>query len=536
VPAPAYASGPSDAPLLADTLGGALRRRARETPDAEALVALEDGVRLTWAELDARADAVARGLLGSGIGLGDRVAVYAPNGADWVALQLGAARTGAVLVALNPAYRAAELRYALAHSEARLLFARPEFRGSDYREIVAAVRPDLPRLERAVFFGDPEWDAFPVEAGAGGEVVPEPFDADALLSMQYTSGTTGTPKAATLTHHNVVNNAWFGARRAGIGAGERIAVPVPLFHIYGTTFGTAVMLVRGATMVLTGAAFDPGAVLRAVAAERCTCAYGVPAMWIAMLEHPLRRELDLSSLDKGMAAGALCPPEVMRRIVDWLPGATIGYGMTETSPSSIQTRTDDDPDRRVGTVGRVMDHVEIKIADPFTGRCLERGEKGEVCTRGYLVMPGYWRDPERTAEAIDPRRWMHTGDLGVMDDEGYVSIVGRIKDIVIRGGENIDTGEVENVLYAHEAVAEAYVVGVPDERMGEELMAFVRVREGAALSEDEVRGAVKATLAGFKVPRYVRFTTDFPMTSSGKVQKFRLQERALAELRPAPTD
>jgi fatty-acyl-CoA synthase len=533
VRAPAYASGPSDAPLVADTMGVVLRRRAQEAPDGEALVAAEEGVRLTWGELDARADAVGRGLLGAGIGLGDRVAVYAPNGADWVALQLAAGRVGAVLVALNPAYRATELRYALAHCEARLLFARPEFRGSDYREIVAAVAPDLPQLERAIFFGTEEWEAFAV---AGGPVEPAPFDADAVLSLQYTSGTTGTPKAAALTHHNVLNNAWFGGRRLGVGPGERIAVPVPLFHTFGVTYGTAVSLVHAATMVLPSAAFDPAAVLRAAAAERCSCAYGVPAMWIALLEHPLRAELDLSALDKGLAAGALCPPEVMRRLLDWLPGAGIGYGMTETSPCSAQTSTADDPVRRAETVGRVMEHAEVKIADPFTGRCLERGEKGEVCTRGYLVMPGYWRDPERTAEAIDERRWMHTGDLGVMDDDGYVSIVGRIKDIVIRAGENIDTGEVENVLYAHEAVAEAYVIGVPDERMGEELMAWIRVREGADLSEEDVRAAVRDTLAGFKVPRYVRFATDFPMTSTGKVQKFRLREQALSELGVTPTD
>jgi fatty-acyl-CoA synthase len=534
VPTYSYVSGASDEPLRGETIGAALRRQAQERAGEEAIVAVAEDRRLTYGQLDEAVDELARALLAAGIGVGDRVALYAPNCADWVLVQYAVAWVGGILVALNPAYRAEELAYALEHSGSRLLFATPSFKTSDYREIVGSVHPRLPELSDAVFFGTEEHKAFvergtSVDAGELSEREGE-FDFDALVAMQYTSGTTGKPKAATLTHHNILNNAYFGGRRLGYGGSDRVCVPVPLFHIFGTSYGTLATLIHGATMVLPGPAFEPAAVIKALDAERCTSLYGVPAMFVALLESLEEQPLDLPALRTGLVAGAACPPKLMRRVVDLIPEVGMGYGMTETSPCSFQSSIADDLEDRVNTVGTIMPHVEVKIADPATGRCLPRGERGEICTRGYSVMPGYWQDPERTEEAIDRYRWMHTGDVGVMDDRGYLRVVGRIKDIVIRGGENIDATEIEARLFDHEDVVEAYVVGVPDERMGEELMAWVRRRDGANLDDADVRGYLKQRLSHHKVPRYVQFTDEFPVTSSGKVQKFRLREQAIEEL------
>jgi fatty-acyl-CoA synthase len=526
----AYASGPAPEPLLAETIGAALRRTARAQPDREAVVSIEEGRRLSYRELDEHVDAVARGLLAADIQVGDRVALCAPNCLEWVLLQYAVARVGAVLVALNPAYRESELEYALGHSASRLLFVRAA--SANHQAMVEALGGRLEPLEDVVLLG--ALDRL-IDGGRG--VAPEAlaereaaFDFDALAAMQYTSGTTGVPKAATLTHHSILNNGLFGGQRMGYTGDERICVPVPLFHIFGTTFGTLAALAHGAMMVLPGARFDPGQVLAAVESERCTSLYGVPTMFLGILEHPERESFDLSSLRTGLAAGALCPAQMMRRLVEIMPEIGIGYGMTETAPCSLQTSVEDDLDRRLETVGTVCPHIEVKIVDVSTGRCARRGERGEICARGYSVMAGYWHDPERTAEAIDDRRWMHTGDLGVMDDDGYVRVVGRSKDIVIRGGENIDVREVEDLLFGHEAIAEAHVIGVPDERMGEELVAWVRLHEGASLDELHVQAYVRQRLAYFKVPRHVRFASEFPMTTSGKVQKFVLRERIMEEL------
>jgi fatty-acyl-CoA synthase len=529
-----YLNGPSDEPLRAETIGAALRRQRRQHAGDEALVAVEEGTRLTYGELDAAVDEVARGLLAAGVGVGDRIALYAPNCADWVLTQHAAARVGAILVALNPAYRAKELAYALEHSGSRLLFAQPSFKSSDYTEIVGSLRSSLPDLSEALFFGTDDHRTF-LDRGTAVDAKElrareDEFDFDTLVAMQYTSGTTGTPKAATLTHHNILNNGYFGGRRLGYGGTDRVCVPVPLFHIFGTTYGTLATLVHGATMVLSGAAFAPAKVLETLEAERCTSLYGVPAMFVALFEALEEKSFDLGVLRTGLVAGAACPPKLMRRVIDLIPEAGVGYGMTETSPCSVQSSVQDDLEDRVNTVGTIMPHVEVKIADPSNGRCLPRGERGEICTRGYSVMPGYWHDPERTAEAIDSERWMHTGDLGVVDDRGYLRVVGRIKDLVIRGGENIDTGEIEARLHEHDEIVEAHVVGVPDERMGEELMAWVRCRDDASLTEASVRDYLKAQVSHHKVPRYVQFTDEFPMTSSGKVKKFRLREQGIEEL------
>jgi len=538
VPTPqllAESSGPVDLPLLSQTIGDCLRERATLDPEREALVVVDQGVRLSYGELDAAVDELALALLAAGLQPGDRVALWAPNCAEWMLLQYATARVGAILVCVNPAYRAHELRFVLGQSGSRLLVSAPAFKGSDYRAMVAEVRADLPTLERVVFLGE-DWEALRRE---GAAVPVEMMRARAAglrdtdkINIQYTSGTTGFPKGATLTHRNILNNGREVGRISGYTAADRVCVPVPFYHCFGMVMGNLAALAWGACVVVPAAAFDPVATLRAIEAERCTSLYGVPTMFIAELACPELPGVDLSSLRTGIMAGSPCPVEVMKRVVTemHMTEVTICYGMTETSPVSTQTRADDDLERRVSTVGRVHPHLTVRVVDPQSGAVLPRGVPGELCTRGYSVMTGYWQEPEMTAEAIDGEGFMHTGDLAVMDPDGYLAIVGRIKDLVIRGGENVYPREVEEFLYTHPDVVDVQVIGVPDATYGEELCAWVVLRGGSSLEAEELRAWCRGRLAHYKVPRYVRMTDTFPMTVTGKVQKYKMRETSVAEL------
>jgi fatty-acyl-CoA synthase len=526
----AYAHGASDVPLLGETIGANLDRTVARVPDREALVSRHQDVRWTYAELAERVDRLARALLASGLQKGDRVGVWSPNGAEWILVQYATAKAGIVLVNVNPAYRTSELEYALNQSGCRRLFAATTFKTSDYRAIVEEVAPRCPALEETVFFGTPEWEE--LAAGTDRDVELPALDFNEPINIQYTSGTTGFPKGATLSHHNILNNGYFVAEYCRFTEADRVCIPVPFYHCFGMVMGNLGSTSHGACMVIPAPAFEAEATLEAVAEERCTALYGVPTMFIAELGHPRFEEFDLSSLRTGIMAGSPCPVEVMRQVMDRMHMAdvTICYGMTETSPVSTQTGADDDVEHRVGTVGRVHPHVEIRVADPETGLTLGHDEPGELCTRGYSVMLGYWDDPERTAEAIDAARWMHTGDLAVMDADGYVRIVGRSKDMIIRGGENVYPREIEEFLYTHPDVADVQVIGVPDERFGEEIMAWVQLREGAEADPDALQEFCRASIAHYKVPRYWKVVDSFPMTITGKVQKYKMRETAVEEL------
>jgi fatty-acyl-CoA synthase len=473
-------------------------------------------------------------LLSLGLRKGDRVGVWGPNRAEWALVQYATAKLGVILVNINPAYRRNELEYALRQSGCRLLFAATSVKGSDFVAMAAEVEPDLPALERAIFFESPEWE----ELAAGGAPVDEvraatrELDFDDPINIQYTSGTTGFPKGATLSHHNLLNNGHFIAALLGYTEADRVCIPNPLYHCFGMVIGNLACTSRGACMVYPAETFDPEATLRACAQERCTSLYGVPTMFIAELGLPNFGDFDLSSLRTGIMAGSPCPIEVMKRVGSemGIEQISIAFGQTETSPVSTLVRVDDTLEHRCGTVGQVMPHTEIKVIDPSTGLILPRGEPGEFCARGYLVMRGYWNDPERTDEAIDPAGWMHSGDLATLDEDGYVRIVGRIKDMVIRGGENVYPREVEEFLYSHPDVTDVQVIGVPDERYGEELMAWVVLRAGASLTDEQLREFCRGKIAHFKIPRYVKFVDSFPMTVTGKVQKFKMREAAIEEL------
>jgi fatty-acyl-CoA synthase len=529
----AYASGTSDVPLLGQTIGQNLAATVARHGDREALVVPFQDVRLTYAELATEVERLARGLMGLGLRPGDRVGIWSPNNAEWVLAQYATAQVGVILVNLNPAYRTSEVQYALAQSGCRVLIAATDFKTSDYRAMVDEVRPELPRLERVVFIGTSDWDEL---LAAGDAVTDETLrDREATLTfddpinIQYTSGTTGFPKGATLTHHNILNNGYFVGQGCAYTEHDRVCIPVPFYHCFGMVLGNLACTTHGATIVVPAPAFDPVATLAAVEAERCTSLYGVPTMFIAELGLADFERFDLTSLRTGIMAGSPCPVEVMKQCIDrmHMDQVTICYGMTETSPVSTQTAVDDPIDKRVGTVGRVHPHVEVKIVDPATGLPVGPGESGELCTRGYSVMLGYWDDPERTAEAIDPGRWMHTGDLATMDDEGYLNIVGRIKDLVIRGGENVYPREIEEFLYRHPDVVDVQVIGVPDERYGEELMAWLRLRDGVVLTVEDVDAYCRGKIAHHKIPRYVHVTDEFPMTVTGKVQKYKMREQAI---------
>jgi fatty-acyl-CoA synthase len=520
----AHVRGPSEPALLHQTIGAALRSTAARFAEREALVSCAQGIRMTYAELDAEVDRVARALLARGLGVGDRVGVWSPNCAEWTLLQFATARVGVVLVNVNPAYRTSELAYALRQSGMRLLFAPRRFKTSNYADMVASV--ETPALEDTVWLdGDPAWEAFldgaeraSDERLADREAQLDPSDP---INIQYTSGTTGSPKGATLSHTNILNNGFLVGAGCRYTEEDRVCIPVPFYHCFGMVMGNLGAVTHGACMVIPAPSFDATATLRAVADERCSSLYGVPTMFIAELDHPDFESYDLTSLRTGIMAGSPCPVEVMKRVIRdmHMDEVTIAYGMTETSPVSTQTAFDDPLDKRVGTVGRVHPHLEIRVTDD-----------GELCTKGYSVMLGYWDEPERTAEAIVDG-WMHTGDLATIDDEGYVNIVGRIKDMIIRGGENVYPRELEEFLYGHPDVADVQVIGVPDERYGEELLAWVIPRPGVTIDPDTLRSWCHGQIAHFKIPRYVRVVDEFPMTVTGKVQKFKLREQAITELR-----
>jgi fatty-acyl-CoA synthase len=536
-----YSHGTSDITLLGETIGANLARIAAAYPGSEALVEVATGRRWTYAEFDAACDELAAGLLAAQVKTGDRVGIWAPNCADWVLLQYATARMGAILVNINPAYRSHELRYVLAQSGVRILVSAESFKTSDYRAMVEEVRDGLDQLERVIYLGTGPWAEL---LAAGRDALAGPGGREALatraaelsfddpINIQYTSGTTGFPKGATLSHHNILNNGFFIGEGCRYTERDRVCIPVPFYHCFGMVLGNLACTTHGSCIVIPSPGFEPATALRAAQDERCTSLYGVPTMFIAELALPDFGDYDLSTLRTGIMAGSPCPVEVMKRVVSemHMSEVTICYGMTETSPVSCQTRADDDTDRRVATVGRVHPHLEVKVLDPETGLVLPRGEPGEMCTRGYSVMLGYWDEPDKTADVIDAARWMHTGDLAVMDQAGYLNIVGRIKDMVIRGGENIYPREVEEYLYSHPQIEDVQVIGVPDQKYGEELCAWVKPRPGAGLTADEVIGYCRGKIAHYKVPRYVRFTDEFPMTVTGKVQKYKMREVSVAEL------
>jgi fatty-acyl-CoA synthase len=530
-----YAHGASSVPLLGDTIGENLRRTVERFGEREALVVRSQGYRATYRQLWDATSVIARGLLALGVEVGDRVGIWSPNRYEWVIAQYASARIGAILVNINPAYKTQELGFVLRQSGTRVLLLARAFRQSDYMAMVREVRPSCPGLHYTVVFDD-EWGALE----ASGRGVPESrlaereagLQFDDPINIQYTSGTTGFPKGATLSHHNVLNNGYFVAEGLRLTHEDRLCIPVPFYHCFGMVMGNLGCTTHGATMVVPGEAFDALAVLETVAAERCTALYGVPTMFIGELDHPRRKELDLSSLRTGIMAGSPCPVEVMKEVVSamHMKEVTICYGMTETSPVSTQSAVDDPLDKRVSTVGRVAPHVEVKIVDPDTGATVPRGKSGELCTRGYSVMLGYWENEEATRTAIDRAGWMHTGDLATMDEGGYVNIVGRIKDMIIRGGENVYPREVEEFLHTHPMVSEAQVIGVPSLKYGEEVMAWVRPKPGATLSGDELTRFCTGTIATYKVPRHWKMVTEFPMTVTGKVQKFKMREISIEEL------
>jgi fatty-acyl-CoA synthase len=527
-----YSSGESAAPLLGDTIGGNFDAAVLAFADREALVDRPARRRWTYAELAADVDALALGLLEMGIAKGDRVGIWAPNCAEWTFTQYATAKIGAILVNINPAYRTRELEFVLNQSGTRLLIAAQKLKTSDYAGMIAEVRPRCPGLEDVTLIGSPDWQAL-LESGRHlnrGALDRIELDIDDPINIQYTSGTTGFPKGATLSHHNILNNGFFVGELCNYTEADRICVPVPFYHCFGMVMGNLAATSHGACMVIPAPTFDPVATLEAVQAERCTSLYGVPTMFIAELSTPGFADYDLSSLRTGIMAGSPCPVEVMKQVIERMSMAEVSicYGMTETSPVSTQTRADDSLDRRVSTVGRVGPHLEVKVIDPATGATAPRGEPGELCTRGYSVMLGYWEQPDKTAEAVDANGWMHTGDLAVMDEDGYLAITGRIKDMVIRGGENVYPREIEEFLYTHPDVLDAQVIGVPDAVYGEELMAWVRLRPGApTLTAEALRSFCSGQLAHYKIPRYVLVVDEFPMTVTGKVRKVEMRERSV---------
>jgi fatty-acyl-CoA synthase len=532
-----YAHGASSVPLVGETVGENLERTAARFPDRDALVSCHQELRYSYAELEAEVNRLARGLLAAGLGRGERIGIWSPNCAEWVLIQYATAKIGAILVNINPAYRTHEAEYALRQSGCRMLVAATDFKTSNYVEMINVVRPNLPELERVMFLGTADWADLLAAADRVGDDELQARAAelafDDPINIQYTSGTTGFPKGATLSHHNILNNGFFIGEGCAYSEVDRVCIPVPFYHCFGMVLGNLACTTHGAAMVIPGAAFDPAATLRAVEDERCTSLYGVPTMFIAELALSTFSGFDLSSLRTGIMAGSPCPVEVMKRCINemHMDEVTICYGMTETSPVSTQTLTNDPIDKRVSTVGRVHPHVEIKIIDPKNRLVVARGQPGELCTRGYCVMLGYWNEPERTAETVDAGRWMHTGDLATMDDDGYLNIVGRIKDMIIRGGENVYPREIEEFLYSHPDIVDVQVIGVPDERYGEEIMASIKLRDGAEpLTVEALRAFCQGKIAHFKIPRYVQITDEFPMTVTGKIQKFKMREDAIERL------
>jgi fatty-acyl-CoA synthase len=542
---PSYSSGASEKPLIGETIGAHVDRIAATYPENEAVVSVHQNIRLTYRELRETTDECARGLMALGVKHGDRVGIWATNCIEWVIAQYATPKIGAILVNINPAYRSSEASYALRQSGVSVLLIQIRYKTSDYVEIVREIRDALPDLRTIVLIGDHEIEK-PLEgamrwadiAMAAENVSPqalairlEATQFDEPINIQYTSGTTGFPKGATLTHHNILNNGYFIGEGCRYTASDRVCVPVPFYHCFGMVLGNLAILTHGATLVIPNYTFDPALSMDAVSRERCTSLYGVPTMFIAMLALPNVATYDVSSLRTGIMAGSPCPVEIMKRVQTELhmPEVTICYGMTETSPVSAQTATDDPLDKRTGTVGRVHPHLEVKIVDE-DGKIVERNVPGELCTRGYSVMLGYWNDPQNTATAIDAARYMHTGDIAVMDDDGYLNISGRIKDMVIRGGENIYPREIEEFLYTHPAVEDVSVVGVPDEKYGEELCAWIVLAPGQPEDVESILAFCRGKIAHYKVPRYVLFVREFPMTVTGKIQKYKMREIATEKL------
>jgi fatty-acyl-CoA synthase len=544
-----YVSGVSDAPLLGHTIGEALERATETWPEQPALIARSQSVRWTWRELLEHVDAFAAGLMALGLRRGDRIGVWSLNRAEWAVTQFAAARAGLILVTINPAYRLSELEFALNKVGCVALVTASAFKNSDYLAMVNTLAPELatstpgqlsavrlPHLRMVIQIGGTKVAgtiAFDEVAGRAGakeraelQAVTHRLQFDDAVNIQFTSGTTGSPKGVTLTHHNILNNGYFVGRAMRLTEQDRICIPVPLYHCFGMVMGNLAAVTHGATMVYPGEGFDPLATLEAVEAERCTALYGVPTMFIAELDHPDFRKFDLSSLRTGIMAGAPCPIEVMKRVNDLMNmrDVTIAYGMTETSPVSFQSATDDPLERRVSTVGRIQPHLEVKIVD-IEGRIVPRGQSGELCTRGYSIMLGYWDDKVKTDEVLDAAGWMHSGDLATIDADGYCNIVGRIKDMVIRGGENLYPREIEEFLFRHPKIQEVQVFGVADTKYGEELCAWIRLREGESMTADEVRSFCHGQIAHQKVPRYVEFVEEFPMTVTGKIQKFIMRQQ-----------
>ncbi|RNG22135.1 AMP-binding protein [Streptomyces botrytidirepellens] len=531
-----YASGVSETPLLDETIGSQFDRTVAAFGERDALVDVPTERRWTYRELAEGVAAVALGLLESGVTKGDRVGIWSPNCAEWTLVQYATAKIGAILVNVNPSYRTHELEYVLNQAGVRTVVAMPTFKTSDYAAMLAQALPNCPTVKDVLLIGQDSWSEL-IETGFSSDRarladIGAGLSPDDPINIQYTSGTTGFPKGATLSHHNILNNGFFVGELCHYTEEDRVCIPVPFYHCFGMVMGNLACTSHGGTMVIPGPSFDPKATLEAVAAERCTSLYGVPTMFIAELADPDFDSYDLSSLRTGIMAGSPCPINVMKQVIErmGMEEVSICYGMTETSPVSTQTRADDSLDRRVSTVGRVGPHLEVKVVDPVTGLTVPRGEAGELCTRGYSVMLGYWNQPEKTTEAIDAERWMHTGDLAVMDDEGYVSITGRIKDMVIRGGENIYPREIEEFLYTHPDILDAQVVGVPDAKYGEELMAWLRMKDGAEpLTTEAVHEFCRGKLAHYKIPRYVRTIDEFPMTVTGKIRKVELREIAVQQ-------
>ncbi len=559
-----YVSGISDTPLKGQTIGDCFDETVERLADRDALISRHQGLRYSWKALQEAVDQAARGLLALGVAKGDRVGIWSPNCAEWTITQFATAKIGAILVNINPSYRTHELEYALKQSGTSTLILQGTFKTSDYVATLAELVPELreekaperrdgspdglasarlPELKRVICLDEERalrgmysWTDLLAHADRVGAdrlaEVQAGLEFDEPINIQYTSGTTGAPKGATLSHHNILNNGFFVARTMNLSEADRMVIPVPLYHCFGMVMGNLGCVTHGATMIYPGDGFDAQSTLEAVAEERATTLYGVPTMFIAELEHPEFERFDLGSLRTGIMAGSICPIEVMRKVIDRMnmQDVTICYGMTETSPVSFQTQTDAPLEKRVTTVGTIHPHLEVKLVSPDTGAVVPRGETGELCTRGYSVMLGYWNNEEATAKAIDAAGWMHTGDLATMDEEGYVAIVGRIKDMIIRGGENIYPREIEDFLYTHPAISDVQVIGVPDEKYGEEVMAWVKLSEGESLDEEGLKAFCQGKIAHYKVPRYVKFVDAFPMTVTGKIQKFKMREEATHEL------
>lgn len=530
-----YSHGIGDIPLKGETIGESLRQTVEKYPDSEALVVVQQDYRVTYKELWDQVGEVAKSLIAYGVKKGDRVGIWAPNRFEWVLVQFATPLVGAIMVNINPAYKASALKYALEQSKIGLLIASHYFRKTDYVEILNHVKPECKYPQRTVIM-ERDWEKF-IEAGkkiSDAELAEREatLQFDDPINIQYTSGTTGYPKGATLTHHNILNNGFFIGERLRYTNKDRVCIPVPFYHCFGMVLANMACITHGSCMVIPGETFDPDSTMATVQKEKCTSLYGVPTMFIAELEHPNFKNYDFSSLRTGIMAGSPCPIETMKQVQSKMnmTEVTVCYGMTETSPVSTQSECDDPLEKRVSTVGKVHPHLEVKIINPETGLIVPRGEQGELCTRGYSVMLGYWDMPEDTAKVLDKNGWMHTGDLAIMDEEGYVKISGRIKDIIIRGGENISPREIEEFLITHEAIADVQVIGVPDVKYGEEVMAWVILREGFDVTFDDLKAYCKGQIATFKIPKYWKYVTEFPMTVSGKVRKVEMREISTKEL------